>query len=143
MAKSKKNLAPPTIWPPTRPEALAAPSFGPYVGLWATVTRVFEFGKKKRTFHVLGYGAYNAFGLIGSECNGLVVLDEDKRQVLTDEVGKLSSGYYGPSDAQIDEITKVKDMPWLDFARLVNGSPRCRKKLDFHSGELISVSANA
>ena len=72
------------------------PRVSQFMGVWADQTR--KIGKLK--FRVLGYSAYNAFGLIGSECNGIAILDETNKSVITDELGKQDSGYFGPSEAQ-------------------------------------------
>ena len=55
---------------------------GPYTGIsydqTVTITRPANGRKQKaseRTFRIAIYGAYNAMGLIGSECNGIVILD--------------------------------------------------------------------
>ena len=55
----------------------------------------------KRKFRLLLYGAYNACGLIGSEYNGVAVLDEYARNVVADNIAQESSGYFGPSVKQI------------------------------------------
>jgi len=52
-------------------------------------------------------GAYNAFGLIGSEHNGLFVLDDTNKAVIFDRDTPQSSGYNGPSQAQWDRLKEL------------------------------------
>jgi hypothetical protein len=79
----------------------------------------------ERTFTVLVASAYNA-GIIGPECNGLVVLDDNHRQVLLDEHLKQDSGYFGPSARQQEEFKRVMAMEWPEFAAFVRGNDRYR-----------------
>lgn len=85
---------------------------------------------RRRTFKVGIAGAYNAFGLIGSECNGLFILDEDLRRVVLDEHGREGSGYNGPSTTQWVELARVCSLSWDDFRAFVNGHKRARYNLD-------------
>lgn len=96
---------------------------GPYEYVRRDEVRKFRNG---RSFRVLLYGAYNAMGLIGSEYNGIAILDEDQKQVLADNIGKEASGYYGPSDAQKQKFEQVLKLSWQDFRTLVNTSGRNR-----------------
>lgn len=52
-------------------------------------------------FRIVVYGTYNALGLVGSESNGVAVLLEEPPAVVADEIGCESSGYSGPSTAQL------------------------------------------
>jgi hypothetical protein len=106
---------------------------GPYTGIsydqTVTITRPANGRKQKaseRTFRIAIYGAYNAMGLIGSECNGIVILDVDKMQVLTDEIGIISSGWFGPAKAQLELFNQLVAMPWEEFQVFVNAHPRTR-----------------
>lgn len=85
--------------------------------------------KKHGTFRLLVYGAYNAFGLIGSECNGIAVLSEDRRNVVADEIAKAGSGYFGPSTRQTELFDKMVVMKWPEFRRTVNAAERLRYEL--------------
>lgn len=102
---------------------------GPFVGVCRDATRTFSNG---RSFRFVLYGAYNAFGLIGPEKNGIAVLDEDNRQVVCDEISRADSGYYGPTAQQLkafDDLTG-EDFSYEDLKRLVNESSRARVQLD-------------
>lgn len=71
-------------------------------------------------------GAYNAFGLIGSEHNGIAVLDDTAKRVVLDRHVPQSSGYSGPSKAQWDEFEHLlarDDASFLDF---ISTNPRSR-----------------
>jgi hypothetical protein len=72
------------------------------------------------------YGAYDAFGLIGSECNGICVLNEDEKNVVADEICPVDSGYFGPAGVQLDLFDKMVKMPSKLFRELVNSSDRLR-----------------
>jgi hypothetical protein len=79
----------------------------------------------ERSFTVLVASAYNA-GIIGPECNGLVVLDDNHRAVLLDEHLKESTGYFGASARQQDEFKRVMAMEWPEFADFVRSNKRYR-----------------
>jgi hypothetical protein len=99
------------------------PRIGPFMGVQRQETRTFENG---RTFLVILYAAYNAFGLIGSECNGIAVLDEDRKQVVCDEIAKSGFGYNGCTPKQNAEFDRVCSLRWTEFQALVNGHRRKR-----------------
>lgn len=103
------------------------PSVLPY--MWCSRDQIVSPKGTKRRFRLLLYGAYNAFGLIGPECNGIAVLDEDKRQVVADEIAKLSSGYFGSSSRQSEEFDRLVGADWKTFREIVNSSPRVRESL--------------
>ena len=106
------------------------PSVGPYT--WVSYDQQVVFtrkGKAGRAFRVLIYGAYNAMGLIGSEGNGIVILDEDKMLVLTDQISAHDSGYFGPTKAQIAQADALTAMTWAKFRAFVNSHPRSRYTL--------------
>jgi hypothetical protein len=99
---------------------------GPFEWVVRDHVRKFHNG---RSFRVILYGAYNAMGLIGSEYNGIAILDEDQKQVLADNIGRGSSFYGtsdGPSDAQKAKYEQVLKLSWEDFRTLVNTSGRNR-----------------
>ena len=83
----------------------------------------------KREFIVCIYGATNAFGLFGSEANGILILDKNNKTCVIDEHIVENSGYYGPSEAQIREFDRIMEMKWTDFKDFVNNNPRSRIKI--------------
>ena len=103
------------------------PQVGPYVGVQADIA--LSFPGEGRNFRLLLYGAYNAMGLIGSECNGIAVLDEEKVQVLCDEIHKELSGWGGPSEGQWGTLKEMAKMPWPDFQSFINEHPRHRYEI--------------
>lgn len=95
---------------------------GPYEGV--TMDAIRDIGSEK--YRILLYAAYNAMGLIGSECNGIVVLSEDRCDIVCDELGRESSGYFGPSQAQLALFEKLSTCTAKEFRATVNASKRLR-----------------
>jgi hypothetical protein len=81
-----------------------------------------------KTTYVVGIaGAYNAFGLIGPEHNGLFVLDDTAKRVLTDRICENpQGGYPGPSAAQWEALATAMRAKPADFLAWVTQSPRYR-----------------
>lgn len=102
-------------------------NIGPYMGISRRESKT--FGNNGRTFTIAVYGAYNAMGLIGSEGNGIVVLDEDNLLVVCDEIAKESSGWFGPSTAQIVEFLRLVNRSWTSFQQFINDHPRTRQPI--------------
>ena len=94
-------------------------------------SQVLKFGN--RTFRVVLYGAYNAFGLIGPEKNGIAILDDDRRAVVLDGHCPQDSGYYGPSDQQVEEFERILGLPAAEFVEFCDGHPMSRDKVDLGS----------
>lgn len=98
---------------------------GPYFyagEAWRTTLK-FSFD---RTFTVLISSAFDA-GVIGSEVNGIVVLDDDNLTVVLDRHTQASSGYYGPTREQQAEFERIKKMDWAAFSRFCHDHPRYRR----------------
>jgi hypothetical protein len=88
----------------------------------------YENGQKLR---FIIYGAYNAFGLIGTELNGIAILDENRMSVVCDEINKLPSWAYNPSNLQtpkqlVNEFKKLTSMSWQEIQKFINSHPRSR-----------------
>ncbi len=113
------------------------PRVGPYVGVQRDVPMKFTMPDActVRHFRVLLYAAYNAMGLIGSEGNGICILDEDNKEVLCDELAKIDSGYFGASATQQATLRYLVGGSWTTFRSTVNTSPRRRWMIDAY-GEL-------
>jgi hypothetical protein len=103
--------------------------YGPLMGIQFERKLSFRDGKRTRRFLVVVYAAYNAFGLIGPESNGVAILDEDRKQVLVDEIAKQPSGYSGASDMQVARAAAISKMGWAAFRALVNENPRRRYEI--------------
>lgn len=71
-------------------------------------------------------GAYNAFGLIGPEHNGIFVLDDTHKRVVLDRDTEESSGYYGPSPRQWARLKEVMEMTDAQFRDFIFTHPRSR-----------------
>jgi hypothetical protein len=96
---------------------------GPFMGVTDDSIKTLADGRK---FRVLLYGAYNAFGLIGPEFNGIAVLNEDAKNVVADNLGQIQTGYFGPSQEQKALFERVMKMTDDEFIQMVNESPRRR-----------------
>jgi hypothetical protein len=79
------------------------------------------------TDYVIGIaGAYNAFGLIGSEYNGIFILDDTNKRVILDEDTPQQTGYYGPSQAQWDRLEELTACSPEAFLETILTQPRSR-----------------
>lgn len=96
---------------------------GPYVNVQGDYIKRFKNGRR---FRIAIYGAFDAYGLIGSEKNGILVLDEDNKQVLCDEISKEDSGYFGATQAQRNTYYNLKMMKWAAFKQFINDHKRSR-----------------
>lgn len=88
-----------------------------------------HFKRQGRNFRLLISGAYNAYGLIGPEINGIVILDEDNHRVVCDQIEKADSGYYGTTPAQKAKFEELMKMTWKQFRAFVNTHPRTRQPI--------------
>lgn len=85
----------------------------------------------KRTFKIVRSSAYNA-GIIGSEYNGVAVLDDDNRQVVFDQGGEP---YQTTAQRQLfDRLVAAAD--WPAFTALLRQQPRLR------SGAVPDINAS-
>lgn len=78
------------------------------------------------TYRIVVYGAYNAMGLIGTEKNGIAILDNQQMAVLCDEICPVNSGYNTPTTDQINMVSTLIDMNDEDFKEFINSNPRSR-----------------
>jgi hypothetical protein len=111
---------------------------GPYLYKdgWKAEKRFSADGSSTRTFTVLIAAAYNA-GIIGSEHNGIAVLDEDNQTLVLDQHLREGSGYFGPSARQKAEYTRVMAMDWKAFSEF------CRTNPGFKRGSAPDIEAGA
>lgn len=98
-----------------------------YVGIERKHTMV--FCENGRSFDIALYGAYDAFGLIGPENNGIVIFDNDNHRVVLDQHCQIGTGWFGPSQKQVDEQIRIMEMKWPAFAEFVNNNKRTRESL--------------
>lgn len=90
-----------------------------------------EVGVKTRTaggetFKLFISAAFNAMGLIGSEADGIVILNETRMEVVSDEILRSGSGYSGPHANQIVQLDYLLALPDEQFLKEVAGSIRYR-----------------
>lgn len=79
------------------------------------------------TTYVIGIaGAYDAFGLIGSEYNGIFILDDDAKRVVLDRHMPIASGYHGPSPEQWAEFGRIAKLSAKAFREFCENHPRFR-----------------
>lgn len=105
--------------------ALSSVRCGQYVGVTHKHERTLPDGRR---FLTIVYGGYDAYGLIGTEHNGLAVLQEHpKRQVVLDEVMKADSGWFGPTKGQTVMFQTVTAMEDVEFITWCNGQARLRE----------------
>tara|TARA_R110000868_G_scaffold19939_6_gene85037 strand:- start:1559 stop:1885 length:327 start_codon:yes stop_codon:yes gene_type:complete len=83
--------------------------------------------KVGETEYLIGIaGAYNAFGLIGPEHNGIFVLDDTNKSVVLDRDTEEQSGYFGPSKRQWSRLEYYCKCSVSQFLDLIYDSPRSR-----------------
>jgi len=83
-----------------------------------------EIGK---TTYLVGIaGAYDAYGLIGPEHNGVFVLDDTRKSVVLDRDTPETSGYSGPSERQWGALKTWMTMPEAEFLAALKSHPRAR-----------------
>lgn len=81
-------------------------------GQYMDVSRSEIVGHNGTKYRVIIYGAYNAMGLIGTEMNGIAVLDEDTPCVIVDGIATTSSGMDTPTRTQ---LAYFKNMCLADY----------------------------
>jgi hypothetical protein len=101
--------------------SLVAKSVKPYTGV--------EFDKTVGNYRIITYQAYDAFGLIGSEHNGIAVLNETDKNVVLDQYCRQSSGYDGVGDHVIKKAEELCELLQNDgdaFREFVNNNEHAR-----------------
>jgi hypothetical protein len=86
---------------------------------------------RRRTVNGIDYlvgiaGAYNAYGLIGPEHNGIFILDDTNKQVILDRDTEISSGYHGPSQAQWNRLKELMTCSAKAFLAELTNNARSR-----------------
>lgn len=71
-----------------------------------------------RAITVVQYDAFEAMGLIGSEVNGIAVLDDDNVSVVIDRHMIAAR-----KSAQIEEFERIKAMPWSQLSLFLRTHP--------------------
>lgn len=79
------------------------------------------------TRYVIGFAdAYNAYGLIGPEHNGIFILDDTLKAVVLDQHMPMASGYFGPDTARHVEIARIMGLSPRAFRAFIKAHPRTR-----------------
>ena len=79
------------------------------------------------TTYTIGYAdAYNAFGLIGPEHNGIFVLDDTHKAVVLDRHMPQLTGYHGPAPEHHAEFLRLKRLGPRAFRAWIKAHPRTR-----------------
>ena len=111
-----------------------ANQFGPYHYQFDDHKRevTFDLPCGVRTFVIILSTAYNAFGLIGPEHNGIVILDKDNEVVILDRALEQSTGYFGANRHQLEMFESISgpDRTWQAFMECVDSSTRKRFTFD-------------
>jgi hypothetical protein len=97
------------------------------IGNYHYVDGAIRTRKVRGTNYIIGIAAaYNAFGLIGPEHNGIFILDDDAKAVVLDRDTEEQSGYYGPSKRQWSRLEELMRCSEATFADLLAKHPRSR-----------------
>jgi len=107
------------------PVDICSPKIGPYGGVVLDKQRMVG----GRTYRLLLYRSYDAGGLIGSEFNGIAVLDDDAKQIVTDNIEKIESGYSVPTRGQIAMLEHMLRCTPEQFKEICNNSSRSRGEI--------------
>ncbi len=79
------------------------------------------------TKYIIGIAdAYNAFGLIGPEHNGIFILNDTEKAVVLDRHLPTSTGYFGPSQKQLTECGNLMAMTPKQWRSFIRNHPRTR-----------------
>jgi hypothetical protein len=103
-------------------QAQALTEVGPYVRVTFNEQRT----ANGTTYRIVAYGAYNASGLIGTECNGILILNEDRRDVVADEIGHDPHYPGAVTQAQLDLARTLHTCSDAEFREKVNNAERLR-----------------
>lgn len=125
------NTSPATLDPqppyPGSVQGLVPHAVLPYMGVQFDKIREYSNGRRLR---IITYQAFNAYGLIGPEDNGVAVLDEDHHEVVCDQMAKSSrGGYFGVSRQAWELAWRLYSGTWKEVCREINQHPRCRTRL--------------
>lgn len=78
------------------------------------------------TFKIGISTALNAFGLIGTEYNGIFIVDDTNKAVVLDNHVMGTSGGFGPYPKQIAEFDRLLALSDVDFLAFIKGHPNLR-----------------
>lgn len=107
----------------------APPADASEVGPYVKVSRDGFRPMGAQTFRLVLYGGYNAMGLIGYEENGILVLSENRQDVVCDSLGREESGFHGPSAKQLRLYDLLITGSDEEFRAIVNAAQRLRYRI--------------
>lgn len=91
------------------------PTGHPYEYIAECCERILTIDGKDVRLYLMLYGAYNAYGLIGPEFNGIAILNDTRKTVVLDGAFAEGYGWYpgygGPSERQLQAFTTLAIMP--------------------------------
>lgn len=99
---------------------------GPRIANYMGVRMQFKRTVDGVTYIVLLYAAYNAFGLIGSEKNGIAILNDTAKYVVTDEICRIGFSWGGADAAQVAEMCTLEVLTDDDFLSYIRKSSNFR-----------------
>lgn len=106
----------------SEPVNICSPCVGPYCGVFED--RTFKTGGA--TFRILAHRCYNAFGLFGSEYNGIALLNEDEKNVVFDQHLVSASGYSMPMRIIKEEVDRICGLSSEELRDFIDKHPRSR-----------------
>ncbi len=105
---------------------ICSPSVGQYHGVFADEKHHVSLGSDAITLRILGYRSMDVFGLYGSEYNGIAILDDTNKSVVTDNVMCCQSGYDVNEDKIKAEIKRLKTLSNDELRDYIIATPRFR-----------------
>ena len=106
---------------------LVGKNIKPYTGVQLDITAEFKTPTGPRHFRIITYQAYDAYGLIGTEINGVAVLDDDQKQIVCDKMWpNRQGGWGGATQEQVENAERLADLRWDLFKSEVSTHEQCR-----------------
>jgi hypothetical protein len=91
------------------------PTGHPYEYIAECCERILTIDGKEVRLYLMLYGAYNAYGLIGPEFNGLAILNDTRKMVVLDGAFAEGYGWYPgngrPSERQLKAFNALAILP--------------------------------
>jgi hypothetical protein len=105
---------------------ILSPKVGQYVGVTHDKIRKF---KGKHDYRIMLYNVKSAYGLIGTEYNGIAIVDETEKTVICDGIMQGISGCYWSNGKQIVAWQAIVRMPFSQFKAFVNNHDNTRSSI--------------
>jgi hypothetical protein len=111
------------------------PSYHPYYN----VERSVKFTTGGVNFQIFVANGYNAGGLIGTECNGIVLVDLTKRDVIFDEWKRLGGCSMGSTPAQNRELERIVNMTAQELNDFMDNTTDLRLRYNPFEGKMLKA----